>query len=257
MKNYVISLATAQNRREHITQEFAKQNMPFDFFDAVIPKTSFDMANKLNLDINHHNDLSPNEISCFLSHVSLWQKAIDENLDYIAIFEDDVYLSNTANQFLSNTNWIPSDVHIIKIEKINEKINKLKNTKMINKHQLGKLSCVHIGAGGYILSSKAIKSLLNFIKNKPIEHIDQILFRDYFTSGEYDIWQINPVLCIQDCILYPDNQKFQTYLQWREKIDKPNKIKLSFFRKLIREVIRPFKQLCFKIFYPKITLVFK
>lgn len=37
LQNHVISLTTAHERRTHITNEFAKHNIPFDFFDAVTP----------------------------------------------------------------------------------------------------------------------------------------------------------------------------------------------------------------------------
>lgn len=35
--NYIISLPTAIQRREHIKQEFGKQDIPFEFYDALMP----------------------------------------------------------------------------------------------------------------------------------------------------------------------------------------------------------------------------
>lgn len=35
--NYVISLTSAYQRREHIQKEFSQQNIPFEFFDALKP----------------------------------------------------------------------------------------------------------------------------------------------------------------------------------------------------------------------------
>ena len=35
MQNYVISLTTSTDRRQHITQEFKKQDILFEFFDAI------------------------------------------------------------------------------------------------------------------------------------------------------------------------------------------------------------------------------
>ena len=35
--NYVIILTTATYRREHITKEFGKQNISFEFFDDITP----------------------------------------------------------------------------------------------------------------------------------------------------------------------------------------------------------------------------
>ena len=67
-----------------------------------------------------------------------------------------------------------------------------------------------------------------------MDHVDQILFNKYIYSGRLPIFQLNPVLCIQDCILNPDNQKFKTSLQWRNK----NKVNYTFFDKIIRELRR-------------------
>ena len=35
--NYVISLSSASQRREHIIKEFGKHHIPFEFYDAITP----------------------------------------------------------------------------------------------------------------------------------------------------------------------------------------------------------------------------
>jgi glycosyl transferase family 25 len=60
--------------------------------------------------------LSPGELACFMSHVSIWQKMVDEQIPHLAIFEDDVYLGQNADYFLSSDTWIQSDWQIIKLE---------------------------------------------------------------------------------------------------------------------------------------------
>ena len=37
MKNFVISLACANERHEHITSEFSKHGIAFSFFNAITP----------------------------------------------------------------------------------------------------------------------------------------------------------------------------------------------------------------------------
>lgn len=258
MRNYVISLTTAEDRRIHIKQEFGKQGIDFEFFDAVTPTYNQSFINIFNLDFTN-SDLSDNEISCFLSHLCLWKKCLDENLDYIAIFEDDIYLSADAYLFLNYPNWIDSNINIIKIEKINKKIQYNTPIKKALNHKLIPLKQEHLGAGGYILSKQAIIYLLNFInKKKPLDHIDQIIFNHYLQENQMPIYQLNPVLCIQDCILFPDNQKFSSSLQWREKIQlvKRNKTQVSLINKAKRELIRLSKQI-YQIFYPNhIKLIF-
>lgn len=98
-----------------------------------------------------------------------------------------------------------------------------------------------MGAGGYILSLNAAKSLINFVHSLDyIDHVDQILFSQYKEDQTYTIFQMNPVLCVQDCILYPDNQKFVSSLQWRENIVKQ---RLNFSQKVKREILRFFAQI--------------
>ena len=105
MKNIVISLKTATARREHIVQEFGKQNIGFEFFDALTPNLARPLAEQMQLNI-HDDFLSPGELACFMSHVSIWQKMVDEHIPHLAIFEDDVYLGKDAAELLNSAGWI-------------------------------------------------------------------------------------------------------------------------------------------------------
>lgn len=240
MKNFVISLTTASDRREHIQNEFGKQNIPFEFFDAITPTQLIETAQFLKIDLNKNKILSNNELACLLSHICLWKKAIDENIDYIAIFEDDIYLSKNAHLFLNNNDWIKNDWGFIKIEKTIEKALLKNPISLQENHKIALLNSVHVGAGGYILSKETAKKLYeHFLTLNELDHSDQYLFKIVLENNITPIYQINPVLCIQDCILYPDNQKFSSYLQWR---DNNTKEKLTPSQKLMRELKRPFQQ---------------
>ena len=233
--SYVISLTGAVDRREHINNEFNTKNVVFSFFDAIEPFTL--KQAEINLDISLDNsDLTENEKSCFMSHISVWNKAIEDNLDYVAIFEDDIFLSESAGLLLNDVDWI--DVDFLKIEKTTDNVllkNKTSYSFKNEKFTLGLLKSAHMGAGGYILSKKGLVELIKFIrKQKRKDHIDQMIFDWYRTEGNLNIYQINPVICIQDCILNPNNQKFQTTLQWRDK----DKIRLHFINKVKRELKR-------------------
>ena len=236
MENFVISLDSAIDRRTHIKNEFGAKKINFSFFDAINPNTLNTVCNKYNLDLSH-SQLSENEKSCFMSHYVLWNKAIEENIEYIAIFEDDIYLGASAEIFLNSEEWI--NVDIIKVEKTKETVllsskNRKKSYNGQN-YSLSKLKSSHMGAGGYILSLRAAKDLVDYINiSEQIDHVDQIIFKWYREANNLNIYQINPVLCVQDCILYPENQKFQSSLQWRER----DKVKLSVYAKIKRELNR-------------------
>ncbi|UNW06589.1 glycosyltransferase family 25 protein [Acinetobacter variabilis] len=99
MKNIVISLKTATARREHICKEFGKQNINFDFFDALTPDLAKPLAEKMHLNVGDEY-LTGGELACFMSHVSVWQKMVDEQIPYIAVFEDDIFWVKMHSQFL-------------------------------------------------------------------------------------------------------------------------------------------------------------
>ena len=58
MQNYVISLTTSTDRRQHITQEFKKQDILFEFFDAITTSQLDEVSKQLNLHIFESERLS-------------------------------------------------------------------------------------------------------------------------------------------------------------------------------------------------------
>lgn len=242
MRNYVISLTTAEDRRIHIKQEFGKQGIDFEFFDAVTPNKISLLSEKFKININDAN-LTQGELACLFSHVSLWQKCLDDNLDYIAIFEDDVYLSKNAHLFLKDFYWIPKDIYILKIEKFDDYCF-LKNKRQYNlkNAQLSILNKIHYGTAGYILSKKGASILLDFIKKTEIIPIDHIMF-DSTIRHNITVYQINPAICIQSDRLNDNRTIFESKLENdRRTRFKKKKPFIKFIKKVQRELIRPFKQ---------------
>src|SRR5699024_11048906 len=103
--HYVISLKSAELRREHIKSEFKKNDIPFEFFDAVEPSMNQKIIDKLDINRAQVEDLSVSELACLLSHLCVWQQCIDEDLDFVGIFEDDVDLGNDSKLLLNDTSW--------------------------------------------------------------------------------------------------------------------------------------------------------
>lgn len=240
MKTFVISLQSAADRRVHIEEQFGEKGISFHFFDAIEPPQVDLQAEKIGLTLRQ-GDLSRNELACLLSHVSLWQKAVDEEMSAIAIFEDDVHLGDDAELLLKQSDWLKVD--IVKLEKSYDSVILDLDKTQIFDHKdfiLRRLKNPHLGAAGYILSYQGAKALLEYMKEQPVlDHVDQIVFRKYIAEGQLGIYQLNPALCMQDYLLNPQNQKFKTTLQWRNK----QKIKSRGLQKLSRELKRLLTQL--------------
>jgi len=209
MKNIVISLKTATARREHIVQEFGKQNIGFEFFDALTPDLARPLAEKMQLNIQEEF-LSSGELACFMSHVSIWQKMVDEHIPHLAIFEDDVYLGQNADYFLSSDTWIQSDWQIIKLEAFAKKIlHERQGLDLGKQRSLFKLKGRHVGAAGYILSLNAAQYLMALLRKAEIkEPLDHLLFDPQYHTQGMSLYQMKPALCIQS-YLYEQAQEHQ------------------------------------------------
>lgn len=234
MKNYVISLTTATDRREHIINEFGEQGIEFEFFDAITPDLIEITCQKLGIDLINNQRLSNGEKAVFLSHVCLWQKMIDENIEYLAIFEDDVYLGENAHLFLNDDSWIQSiDFNIIKLETWKELVHLGNNGIDIFERQLKPLKSTHVGACGYIISQKAVMWLISYLKSDFDIHgqaIDHVLFGT--TLNGLMIYQLTPALSIQS-----DRHNNQIKSNLEKSRNNQYKHPMSFLQKIKRRLI--------------------
>lgn len=262
MKNYVISLTTALDRRTHIINEFGKQNVPFVFFDAMTPAQVDALAQKFNVNITNAN-LTQGELACLFSHICLWQKAIDENLDYIAIFEDDIYLGENADHFLNRSDWIPQACGLIKLEHFYSPLVLGKTEKTYSHRKIKQLMQRNLGTAGYILSKNMAVILLNYTRSvfllnpEPIDHImfDHFLFKNSLNK----VYQLTPALCVQSNRVTGNTKVIHSELEQdrialRKGIENM-KVKLNIWQKIIRE-FRRFIYQC-KHFFISSKIMFK
>ncbi|SNT69961.1 glycosyltransferase family 25 protein [Psychrobacter sp. LV10R520-6] len=226
MQNIVISLKSAQDRRRHIKSEFQKHNVAFSFFDALTP----DLAKARALDIKINNNeqvLSGGEFACMMSHVSIWQKMIDENIPYLTIFEDDIYLGEDAEYLLNTFDWIEPEWNIIKIEAFSKKAFLSADTHEIiaNKRYISELKRKNLGAAGYILSLHGAKVYLDYILNSNLLPVDELMFNTFISEKTEPVYQMTPALCIQEMVL--NKTKSGLLLPSSLEVNRRNRMKLE------------------------------
>lgn len=253
MKNIVISLGSEQQRRQHITQEFQKAQVSFEFFDAITPATLFQAQQQLGL-ASYQTELHQNEVACLFSHALIWQKMLDDGLDYVAIFEDDIHLSPEAHDFLTHSDWIPTPCEVVKLEMFYRQIHmSLKQPKFTipqqqhKSRQLLPLADAHMGGGGYILHYRTAEKLLTLLRHSPkLIPVDHLLFRHFPQNHAIQIYQMFPALCAQDMIINRGKTTFPSALEnvrnLRKGEDK-SKQKRSVLQKIQREALRLFQHL--------------
>lgn len=258
MKNYVISLTTAIDRREHINQEFGKQGIDFEFFDAVTPEQTPQLCQTLGIHLMDNQQLTDGEKACFISHVSLWQKMLDDNIDYMAIFEDDVYLGENAHLIFNEDAWLhKNSLDIVKTETFLQERKLDQNAiELMDGRKLHLLKEQHFGAAGYILSQKAAQKLLHSIQSlnaNQITPIDVILFEDFvLKSSDIQVYQLLPAVCIQEFILKPNDIAMPSSLENLRAIKRKQKPKRSWQAKLKGELSNIFRKTIGKFIRTKI-----
>lgn len=213
MKNIVISLESAAERRKHIHEEFGKHKVDFEFFDALTPDLAHAYAQ--NLPINLENiALTGGELACFMSHASVWQQMIDQNIPYLAIFEDDIYLGEDAEALLTTTSWIKPDWHIIKTEAFSEKVFLSSNSSetVSNRRRIAQLKGKNLGTAGYILSLRGAQVYLDYISKNKLRPLDELMFDDFIKHDAEPVYQMTPALCIQEMLLNKGNPSLPSAL---------------------------------------------
>ncbi|WP_274571495.1 glycosyltransferase family 25 protein [Neisseria leonii] len=254
MKNYVISLTSSHERRQHICDEFGKQGIAFEFFDAITPSQVPLLAKQFGLDIQGAN-LTAGELACLFSHLSLWQHCIDTHLEHIAIFEDDIYLGDNAAQILAQDNWLDAAIDVVKLEFFNPQVLMQKQRLPVHDGRvLRKLQQCHAGTAGYILSRQACRDLLAIAKTRQPIVVDHFLFE--FALDKLNVYQLTPALCIQSdrTNLLPNKQHFQIYTSNLEQdrrvrfnrqaaLEQSTKPKPTLIYKIKRELMRVLKQI--------------
>lgn len=251
LKNYVISMNTATLRRKHITQEFEKRKIPFEFFDAITPSCELEEAIQCFIpNLAQYKYLTSGEKACFMSHVLLLQKCIDDDLPYIGIFEDDVLLGDDAQLFLQQDLWLQerfqhNESFIIKLETHLTPTN-IKPDSNIKPHAnrvLNILCTSHGGAAGYIISRTAANFFLQqlaVIISEKIRPIDILLFETFLNCFSMQVYQLTPALCIQEDRHNMGNSKIKSQLQEERTKNWQNNPEPRKKRKFKERIIRIF-----------------
>lgn len=117
---FIISLRNSP-RRKIIARRLHGLGLKFEFFDAINGKElSENQLNNVDYEFNKlylREKLTLGEIGCALSHISLYEKMVNENIEEMLILEDDAIVSQEFEKIvLDILNKVPSRKEIIFLE---------------------------------------------------------------------------------------------------------------------------------------------
>ncbi|GHB73468.1 hypothetical protein GCM10008107_23670 [Psychrosphaera saromensis] len=165
-KVFLINLDKSTDRLELCKKELEKFGVEFERVAAVYGKdlSQQQVDDVYNADNNYKlykKSLSLGEIGCYLSHITCWQKIIDESLDYAVILEDDFILSDSFKDFESLLtqlkNW-----DYIRLAFSSREVPALQRTEISDSYDLVKYEKTPINTLAQVVSNQgAIKLVAN------------------------------------------------------------------------------------------------
>jgi glycosyl transferase, family 25 len=169
---YVINLKRSIERRNQAIEQLDELGVQFKIIEAV------DGAEFSEQEIHNKKDfgfwkfglrsrfLFKGEIGCVLSHLKIYQKMIDEDIELACILEDDIEYKKEFKDFLifDNLNIVKWDLlflgHRSQYSK-KEALSIKKEELNILNYSLGEPLEIPVGSYGYIICKEAAKIILN------------------------------------------------------------------------------------------------
>lgn len=159
MKIYVINLLRSIDRLIAISRQSVKFNFSFERVDAIDgKKLNFEPTNTIQ-DIQALRCVTKSEIACNWSHAKALELIANGDEDYGIILEDDAILSPKCEYFFKNTDWIPANTNLIKLDTGCKKVL-FNNARQINaEYKLYDRLTNDYRATGYLVSKEAARWL--------------------------------------------------------------------------------------------------
>lgn len=114
---FVINLESAIDRRESITQQMNKYNLNFEFIKAVdknhLTETQRKYYSEEESILDFGRGLTDGEIACALSHYSIFEKILKENIKTAIVFEDDIIINEDTVAIIKRQYAFPKDMELL------------------------------------------------------------------------------------------------------------------------------------------------
>lgn len=172
MNIFVINLKKDHERRESVVQQFKKLQITFSFISGILGKalTEEEIKESYNEKKTFRHLCRPlvlAEIGIALSHLSIYRKIVEENIQYACIFEDDVIIPENLGYILKNVesnlnNGIP-EIVLLSPSNVKDKSVDIDSEYKISDFKSG------VYASAYVINLLGAKALIK--KLYPVSHV--------------------------------------------------------------------------------------
>lgn len=204
---FIINLEKDVKRRAHMEELCQKHSLSCHFIKAIVGKDLSEdyiksVYSKEKAIEKFGRELGLGEIGCALSHISIYQKIVDEALPYAVVLEDDIDTLQDLQIIIDSYQNFPVDWELLLLGEYCDHISldaqfssfwRWKSIK--NGWKAVRLVRHSAGAHAYIISNRGAKKLL--------EQLDTIALPiDHYTNDE----QYINVYALRPRIIMPDPQ---------------------------------------------------
>lgn len=185
MRNIVISLPTAAERRALIEREFNRHQISFQFYDAIDGATLSEEQKSL-VDYSALRREAryfplPGAIAVWLTQMEVFRNFVNSNEALLAVFQDDVRLNQGAKTVLKALTEDMKCFDIVKLSWRQKKRKFLKCVNLIANYSVGIIDGYDTGADAFVISKDAARHLVES-HPKMCWHLDHLITR-YWENG--------------------------------------------------------------------------
>lgn len=236
IKIFVLSLADETERRQQIETQLKDFSHEWQFFDAVdLRHPSISLPSLYDEDLvlrRYGRNLTRGEVGCAMSHRSICQKIIENNIDLGLVLEDDALVSSSLENFIEKVISEPSvdfDCLLLgysKLDKANEfrfyQFEPLKERIKLGNYSIGEpWKNWTSGTVGYLITQAGARKIM------ASENV--VALAD---DWNYFVHKLSlKVLHMRPLIVFEDFQSFRSSIEGdRSKVAKQYKAHLDFLR---------------------------
>ena len=217
IKSYLINLDKDSERLDFFATNFKKLGLEFERVSATDGRTFSEEDFQTFMRARPRNNKSwmRGQMGCFLSHYRTWEKIVQGNDRFYAVFEDDVHISDDLKQLLGDDNWIPDNVDIIRLETSTNRM-RLTSQPLLTyaQRKMYGIKSTSWCTGGYLISKRTAQQLLDLpVKYHQPSDVMLYNFEDSIIAKKLNMLQCCPALCTQDKHLATGSLEFSSNVE--------------------------------------------
>lgn len=220
MKILLINLARDEDRLASSYKRFSELDLSFERLEAFSGKDMSDedfQAFSATRPRDGKYNWTRGKVGCFMSHSSAWKICAESDDKYMAVFEDDLHISDEMPYFLNDESWLPKEFDIIRLESPTNRIKVSTKPELKNRgRNIYRVGSTSWCAGSYILSRQGAQKLMS-VPEKFHHNPDRFMFcyEDSVIAAKLNTYQVSPSLVIQDKYLHAGsgNAVFQSNIE--------------------------------------------